>query len=343
MRVLAAAALVAQLVSGAPRTEILWDTYGVPHIFAATREQMFYAHGWAQARNQGDLLLRLYGESRGRGAEYWGTDALDLDRWVWLNGVPDRAKAWYAAQSPEFRSYLDAFARGINDYAKAHPDTIASEVRVVLPVSGVDVIGHTLRVVHYMYMGSRERMQTEVGGHIRDGISGGSNTWAIGPAHSASGKAMLIINPHLPWGNTFYRYMEVHLTGPDYDLYGAPQVGFPVPVVGFNRNLGWSRTVNPIDTVDFFGVPVQNGQYRFDGKLRAFERETKTIKVRMPGGVLRDEKIEVRRTVHGPVVYEGKGFVIAMRVAGLDRPRMLEEWFRMGEAHNAQEFSRARS
>ena len=46
---------------------------------------------------------------------------------------------------------------------------------------------------------------------------------------------MLIINPHLAWGDTFYRYMEVHLVGPGYDLYGAPQIGFPVPVVGFNR------------------------------------------------------------------------------------------------------------
>ena len=33
-----------------------------------------------------------------------------------------------------------------------------------------------------------------------------------------------------------------YLVGPGYDLYGAPQVGFPVPVVGFNRKAGWSRT-----------------------------------------------------------------------------------------------------
>ena len=57
------------------------------------RESMFYAHGWAQMRNQADLLLRLYGESRGRAAEYWGGEPkLELDRWVQLNGVPDRAR-----------------------------------------------------------------------------------------------------------------------------------------------------------------------------------------------------------------------------------------------------------
>src|SRR5947209_18679062 len=53
------------------KTDIVWDTYGVPHIFAPTREAMFYAHGWAQMRNQANLLLLLYGQSRGRAAEYW--------------------------------------------------------------------------------------------------------------------------------------------------------------------------------------------------------------------------------------------------------------------------------
>ena len=70
---------------------------------------------------------------------------------------------------------------------------------------------------------------------------------------------MLLINPHLAWGNTFYRYMQVHLVGPDFDQVGAPQVGFPVAVVGFNRHTGWGRTVNTIDTVDFYRLTVQDG------------------------------------------------------------------------------------
>ena len=275
-----------------------------------TRESMFYAHGWAQMQNQANLLLRLYGESRGRAAEYWGPSNLELDRWVQLNGVPERAKAWYDAQDPTFRTYLDAFARGINDFAKAHPEAIDADKRVVLPVSGIDVVGHPLRAVHYGYMASPERMQREVDafkrGSVavaegpdpdRDEFSAGSNTWTIGPSHSASGNAMLLINPHLAWGDTFYRYMEVHLVGPNYDLYGAPQVGFPVPVVGFNRHAGWGRTVNTIDTVDFFKLTVKDGQYLFDGQLRPFERSTKTLKIKQPDGTFREETLEIRRSV----------------------------------------------
>lgn len=345
--------LAAGSTAFAAQTEILWDRYGIPHIFASDRASMFYAEGWAQAQAQGNLLLMLYGESRGRAAEYWGPDHLALDRWVQLNGVPERAQAWYAAQDPTFRTYLDAFARGINDYAKAHPDTIAAEARVVLPVSGVDVIGHSLRAVHYMYMGSEERMHREVNAYIKSRaqsrrilpeepqLTAGSNTWAIGPPHSASGKSMLIVNPHLAWGDTFYRYMEVHLVGPNYDLYGAPQIGFPTPVVGFNPRAGWSRTVNTIDTVDFFALKERDGQYEFDGQLRNFEREAKILKIKQPDGSFKEERLEIRRSIQGPVVYDKDGVVISMRVAGLDRPKMLEQWFRMGEATNLEQFKDA--
>jgi acyl-homoserine-lactone acylase len=348
---LLAMALLAGHSFAAQSNEILWDTYGVPHIYAASRESMFYAHGWAQMRNQADLLLLLYGESRGRAAEYWGAAHLDLDRWVQINGVPERAQAWYAAQDPVFRKYLDAFARGINDFATAHPESIAPEYRGVLPVTGVDVVGHSLRAVHYMYMGSRERLRREVEAYLNKTASSslrdppdavpGSNTWAIGPSHSASHQALLLINPHLAWGETFYRYMEVHLSAPDYDLYGAPQIGFPVPVVGFNRHAGWGRTVNTIDTVDFYRLTVRDGEYEFDGKLLPFDRQTKLLKVKQPDGSFHQETLEIRSTVHGPVVYDTRGLTLAMRVAGLDRPKMLEQWFRMGEAQNLDQFKAA--
>jgi acyl-homoserine-lactone acylase len=347
----------APLSQSAGNGEILWDRYGVPHIYARDRESMFYAHGWAQMRNHADLLLQLYGESRGRAAEYWGGEAnLELDRWVHLNGVPARARQWYKEQDPRFRKYLDEFARGINDFAARNPSAIDSRYRVVLPVTGIDVVQHPLRAVHYGYMASRARMMSEVNALIgrqraarnefpseprETDEEAGSNTWAIAPSRSASGNAMLIINPHLSWGRTFYRYMQVHLSGPDFDQVGAPQVGFPVAVVGFNRNTGWGRTVNTIDTVDFYRLSVKDGQYIFDGAPRPFERDAGVLKVRQPDGSMREERLEIRRSVHGPVVFDENGVTIAMRVAGLDRPKMLEQWFRMGEARTLDEFQTA--
>ncbi len=333
-----------------PKAEILWDTYGVPHIFAADMRSLFYAHGWAQMQNHADLLLRLYGESRGRAAEYWGgEDNLELDRWIAVNGVRDRAEDWYRQQDPEFRTCLDAFAHGINDFAKAHPEGVSAKYRVVLPVSGVDVVGHSLRVVHYTYMGSTARMHSEVDQLLPQKASTaplqessiGSNTWSIGKPLSASGNPMLLINPHLPWAPSNYTYMEVHLVAPGLDLFGAPQVGFPVPVVGFNPDAGWGRTVDRIDTVDFYRLTVKRDTYQYDGKWLPFEHSTRVVKVRRADGSLSEEKLDVKRSVQGPVVYDMDGLTIAMRVAALDRPKMLEQWFRMGQARNLEQFKTA--
>jgi acyl-homoserine-lactone acylase len=113
--------------------EILWDTWGVPHIYADDAEGLFHGFGWAQLHSHGNLILRLYGEARGRAAEYWGEEHLDSDRLLWTMGFPERAGDWYAAQSPAFRANLDAFAAGMNAYAQQHPDRLADEVKACCP------------------------------------------------------------------------------------------------------------------------------------------------------------------------------------------------------------------
>jgi hypothetical protein len=103
-------------------------------------------------QSHGNLLLRLYGQARGRASEYWGEKYLDSDRWVRTMGIPDHAEQWDAAQNPDFRNDLDAFAAGINDYVREHPDSIDDEVKVVLPITGADLLAHVQRVLHFTFM-----------------------------------------------------------------------------------------------------------------------------------------------------------------------------------------------
>ncbi len=56
-------------------TEILWDRYGVPHIFAPDHPSLFHAYGYAQMEAPAELLVRLYAQARGRGAECLGAGA----------------------------------------------------------------------------------------------------------------------------------------------------------------------------------------------------------------------------------------------------------------------------
>ena len=323
--------------------ELLWDTWGVPHIFADDTVNLFYAFGWAQMHAHGDLLLRLYGQARGRAAEYWGERFLESDRWLRTIGTPGRAGEWYAAQSPDFRANLDAFAAGINAYARQHPERLAEEVQVVLPVTSEDVLAYTLRFwLFFLWTGEQG---TDVISFEQFGIqfSGGSNGWAIAPQRSASGNALLLANPHLFWAD--FIFFEAQLAAPGIDAYGAALVGLPVLGIAFNDALGWTLTVNTFDGWDAYELTPADGGYRFDGEVRAFDVETQTLTVRQEDGTLRQEELVVRRSVHGPVVAERDGSPIALRLVAVDRwvsaAGVLEQWWEMGRAQSLAEFEAA--
>ena len=316
--------------------EILWDRWGVPHVFADNDPSLFYAFAWAQMHSHGNLILRLYGQARGRAAEYWGPDYLDSDRWVRTVGIPERAEQWWRAQSPTFRNYLRAFADGINAYARKHPERIADDVEVVLPVRPVDVLAHTQRVIHFTFVANPR----EIARLRRRSERGGSNAWAIGPRRSASGHAMLLANPHLPWSDLFLFY-EVHLIGPDVNAYGATLVGMPNLGIAFNQHLGWTHTVNTYDGSDLYALTPTKDGYMWNGKPKPFDVERQVIQVKQADGSLRQEPLVIRRSVHGPVVAQRGGKLIALRVAGLDRPDMMAQYWDMMRARNLAEFEKA--
>ena len=163
------------LPARASAQEILWDAYGVPHIRGETLEEVSWAFGWAQAQSHGSLLLRLYGQARGRAAEYWGAQFVDSDRWVRVNGIPERARAWVEQADPEERTVIEWFVAGINEYAEQHPDLIDPAMRVILPVTPEDVLAHAQRVVHFTFVASPElvdQAQRAIG--ARTGGGGGS-------------------------------------------------------------------------------------------------------------------------------------------------------------------------
>ena len=339
------AIVVALVLFGAPArmlaqgpakgTEILWDRYGVAHIFAADHGSLFYAYGYAQMEAHSELLLRLYAQARGRGAEFYGAQYLAADRWVRTNGIPETAKQWAAGQSPAFGPLIESFVRGLNAWASEHKADLSPEAQRVLPVSVEDVYAHCLRVIHYDWIINPSKLQgrlarAEVETH-------GSNEWAIGPSRSATGKAILMSNSHLQWGD-IHTYFEVQLTAPGVTSYGAVWVGFPVLRQCFTEYVGWTQTTNNPAESDLYRLVLKDGGYVLDGKVKPFETHSEIIKVREANGSLREERLDVRRSVHGPIVGESNGAPIAMRVAAIDRPKLFEQFWRMGLAKNLAEW-----
>ncbi|MBI3661733.1 MAG: acylase [Acidobacteria bacterium] len=320
-----------------PNAEILWDSWGVPHVFAQDEAGAFRGFGWAQMHSHGNLLPRLLAQGRGRAAEVYGQQYLTSDRAVRTMGIYERARRWHTEQSPQFRENLNAFAGGINEYAKEHPEKLDSAAKAVLPVDGIDILAHTTRVLYEFIS-----VVSGCSSALPEGSMFGSNAWAIGPSHSASGHAMLLANPHLPWGGEM-TWIEAQISAPGYEAYGAALVGFPVLAIAFNETHGWSHTVNTIDACDVYELTRENAGYKFEGGSRPLDRETQTIRVKQDDGSLKDEKLEVRHAVQGPVV-EKDGKLLALRIAGLQAGSYagaLEEWWEMGRASNFAQFQAA--
>ena len=315
-------------------TEILWDKYGVPHIFAATQQEMYHAYGWAQMNNHADLILKLYGQSRGRGAEYWGQEFLETDKKILLFRIPEHAANNYQLKEEPYKSYLDAFVKGVNDYADANPELIGEEFLQVLPVTGTDVMAHVLRVICLEFVAWDDFNM------IERRLAPGSNAIAIAPSRSASGNAMLVTNPHTLWSD-MHIWFEAHLASPGFNAYGVTLVGAPTLSMAFNEHLGWAFTVNPMDGADTYELQLRRNGYRLDGRVRQFSSNQKVIKVKQPDGSHLDILTRFRYSEHGPVTGEKDGKAYALKLVGLDNHRIFEQYHRMSAASNLDEFEEA--
>ena len=270
------------------------DRFGVPHIFAPDHASLFRAYGYAQMEAHSELLLSLYAQAQGRGAEFYynrhefgshgtdvvvGTALLEADRWVRTNGIPATARQWAAGQSAEFGPLIEAFASGVNAWAAEHPEELSVEAAAVLAALGgikpEHVYAHCLRVIHYDWIVSPSRLQARLNAAKVD--VHGSNEWAVGPSRSASGGTMLLSNSHLQWGDR-HTYFEVHLNAPGVNSSGAVWVGFPVLRQCFNSVLGWTQTTNNPCMSDLFGLALSGDGYLLDGEVRQFETHTENIR-----------------------------------------------------------------
>lgn len=313
------------------KSEILWDTWGIPHIYANDETDLYYGMGWAQMHSHGDLLMKLYAEARGEGTKFLGTSSMELTKKLHLFGIPELGINSYNSLTDEERNVLDSFVAGINAYAAAHPSHIAENLQGVLPIRATDVNAHSLRNFFVEFIGNGEL------GNAQKGITG-SNSWAVSPDRSESGNALLLANPHLRY-NDLWLFYEVHLVTDEYSIYGSTMVGLPTIGIAFNEHLGWSHTVNTLDAADLYRLNLDGEGYLFDGEKKAFITKKKEIQILQEDGTYKTETLENKYSVHGPVVNMGDDEAIALRLARFDDPgHMLAQWKHMGEANSLEEF-----
>ncbi|MGY6278219.1 penicillin acylase family protein [Methylomonas sp. MgM2] len=102
---------------GLPRAiEIIRDNHAVPHIYANTVDDAYFALGYMHAQDrlwQMDLNRRA---GSGRLAEVFGGDALEQDRFMRVLGLRRAAEANLQQLDPATLASLQAYAQGVNAY-----------------------------------------------------------------------------------------------------------------------------------------------------------------------------------------------------------------------------------
>lgn len=144
------------------------------------------------------------------------------------------------------------------------------------------------------------RVDALVGG-AGEGI--GSNSWAVSGEHTDTGLPLLANDPHLGaslpsvWTQMQLRCAEVTDECP-FDVGGYSFSGLPGIVIGHNQRVAWGFTNLTTDVADLYLERLTDDGYERDGESVPFDVRTETIEV--AGGD--DVELEIRSTVHGPVL-----------------------------------------
>ncbi len=98
--------------------EIIRDSYGVPHCYARSGEDLFFAQGYVHAQDrfwQMEFNRRI---CAGRLSEFFGEKTLDTDIYLRTMGFMRVAEEEYAYLDEESKRYLDAYTAGVNAYIR---------------------------------------------------------------------------------------------------------------------------------------------------------------------------------------------------------------------------------
>jgi acyl-homoserine-lactone acylase len=174
----------------------------------------------------------------------------------------------------------------------------------------------------------------------------GSNGVALGREATASGKGMLLANPHFPWTSP-YRFWQLHLTIPGkVDAIGASLSGLPVVNIGHNGHVAWTHTVNTSAHFTLFKLELERGdptRYVVEGVSRPMRYRDLTVDV--GGGATAARRFWF--THEGPlVVLPGllewsSRTAYAMRDANADNQRLFEQWWAYDKSRSLDEYKSA--
>jgi penicillin G amidase len=132
----------------------------------------------------------------------------------------------------------------------------------------------------------------------------GSNSWAVAGSGTASGKAILSNDPHLPTSiPSVFAQVGLHCRtlseACPFDVSGFSMASVPGVVIGKNTKIAWGLTRSYVDAQDLYLEDVQGDTVLQGGKYVPLNVITEEIRVR---GEDQPRSIRIRSSPHGPLL-----------------------------------------
>ncbi|MEO0367951.1 MAG: penicillin acylase family protein [Pseudomonadota bacterium] len=341
------------------QANVVRDEWGVPHISGERDADASFGLAYVHAEDDYETIQEVVAATRGQLAHYRGADAAPTDYIVSLLGVWETVNGRYEAEVPaDVKAIAAGYAAGLNLYASRHP---AQTWRGLAPFKAEDVVAGFIFKTPFFY--GLDGTLLELFDETRDkeialdpnAKSGafsvrekssarlGSNAMAIAAKRSDDNVTRLLINSHQPMTGPVAWY-EAHLKSDQgLDIMGGIFPGTPVILHGFNQHLGWANTVSNPDLVDVYVLdrnPDNPAEYRLDGEWHTFKKTNIEIKVKLFGPFTYTATRQLLESAHGPVIEAGDN-TYAIRYAGRDEIRQLEQYYRLNQATGFDEFMAA--
>ena len=306
---------------------IIRDDWGVPHIYGKTDADVVFGLMFAQAEDDFNRVETNFINSQGRLAETEGEKEIYRDLRMKLFIDPADLKAQYAKAEPWLKALMDAWADGLNFYLNTHPEVkprviTRFEPWMALSFSegsiGGDIERVNLSALEAFYGAPPivSQNSAEAGAAAGQDLEPrGSNGIAIAGSNTASGKALLLINPHTSF---FFREEAQLVSEEGLNVYGALTWGQFFVYQGFNDKAGWMHTSSSVDNIDEYlesVKPAPGGGYTYRVGSEDRPLESRVVKVPYKAGTGMAEKtFTVYKTHRGPIVRKADGKWVSVRL-----------------------------
>ena len=332
------------------KAKITRDVWGVPHIYGKTDADaafgLAYAHAEDDFKNTAENMYLYRAEMGIRD----GASGAVQDYLIKVLKIRERINQNYLAElNIDVRKVLEAYAAGINYWMIQNPD---NEYNHFFPITEQDIVaGFAIQnlffsgVVSSIEKLQREEVKKEEYSNLykNDQFVTGSNVLAVNSNKTADQSTRIIINSHQPLDGPLAWY-EAHIRSDEgWNMMGGLFPGSPFIFVGFNENIAWGFTVNKPDLSDSYLLkinPDNENQYLLDGEWKNFEIEIIDLPIKIFGPIKWTIKREAKYSAHGPVL-EVANNSYALRFAGMDDIKQVNQWFAMNKSNSLEEWINA--